>query len=78
MAEIIGFKHGSNVVEDLEQLLAHAKNGEIIGFAAVAILNDGNIIDGYAGVDNDVLLTISGLRILEHRLIKAYVEIPED
>lgn len=75
---VIGINDKLGVVEHLEALLSHAKNGEVVGLAVVAVTKDGNIIDGYADVDNDVLITIAGLRILEERIMRAYVEMPEE
>lgn len=76
--KIIGIRDKTYVVEHLETLLTHAKNGEIIGFASVATLSDGNIMDGYIGVENNVLITIAGLEIVKRRIMSNYVEMPEE
>jgi len=76
--KIVGFRKNTPMVEYLETLLNHVKNGEIIGFANVSILSNGNIMDGYTGIENDVLITIAGLEIVKRRIMSNYVDIPEE
>jgi hypothetical protein len=58
----------SQVVQDLEDLLARALKGEFEGFAWVASLPNGDCKTGYTkSVDFHTVL--SGVTILQHRMI---------
>lgn len=52
MAKIIHFPSDqANVVEALEDILARAKNGEVISFVFAAKLDDGNVATSYGAAD---------------------------
>lgn len=75
---VVSIHSRKGVVASLEELLEHAKNGDLSGIAVVGTFQDGAVIEGWAGIEDSVVPTIGALRILERRVISALVDIPEE
>jgi len=71
-------KSNKSLVEHLEKLVEMAKEGDLTGMVALGVTNDGCIVDGFTGIEDNVFNAIAGLRILEHRIITGSVDMPEE
>jgi hypothetical protein len=64
-----------SVVARIEEMLEMAKQGEILGFAAITINTNNEIAECYCGsVSTNVYKTIGALEALKYRIIQERIE----
>lgn len=64
----------AQVIEDLERLLAHAKEGKLIGFAYAGAHQDGSQVTGWSGEAGTRHPVGTAIMMLSHRYAVALLE----